>query len=150
MNVHLDQIKKLRFQTKAGVLNCRQALQESRGDLEKAKRWLRKKGMATVAKKKDRTVKAGIVEAYIHAGKQVGALVKLSCETDFVSKTKEFKNLAHELAMQVAAMNPKNISELLEQDSIRDSKQKVKDLVNQLIAKMAENVRIEAISRLKI
>jgi len=150
MKTSLEQIKKLRLETKAGVLDCRQALKDSGNDFKKAKEWLRKKGMAVVAKKKNRAAKAGIVDAYVHAGGQVGVLVKLTCETDFVSQTKEFKNLAHELAMQVAAMNPKKISELLEQDYIRDPKKKVKDLVNQVIAKVAENVKIEAISRFKI
>lgn len=142
----LDQVKKLRQETKAGIMDCRKALEAGKGDLTKAKEWLKKKGLARAAKKKDRETKTGLIGSYVHNNGQVGAMVKLSCETDFVSNTKEFKQLASELAMQAAAMKPKTIKTLLEQEYIRDPKKKVKDLVEEAIAKVGENVKIEEVS----
>lgn len=150
MNISLEKLKKLRNMTKAGVLDCRAALENSGGDLEKAKKWLEKKGLDMAAKKKNKEVKSGVVTSYIHSNNQVGALIKISCETDFVSQTKEFREFANELAMQTAAMNPANIKELMEQEYIRDPKKKIKDLLNQIIAKTAENVKIEAVQRYSI
>jgi len=150
MTITLDKIKKLRNLTNAGVMDCRRALEESKGNFEKAKVWLKKKGLKTAEKKKDRETKAGLVEAYIHSGGRVGAIVSLGCETDFVAKNKEFKKLALELAMQAAAMNPKSVAKLLEQEYIRDSKKKIKDLVNETIAKVGENIKINKVDRLEI
>ena len=148
--IDLKDIKKLRSLTKAGIMDCRKALRQTQGDFNKAKKYLKEKSMAIAAKKKDRETKTGLIEAYIHNGSQVGAIIKLSCETDFVARTKEFKQLAHELAMQTAAMKPKNVEELLEQEYIRDSEKKIKDLVQEVIGKVGENIRIEEISRLEI
>lgn len=99
-------VKKLRDMTGAGIMDCKRALEENDGDIEKAIAFLRKKGAATAAKRADKETKQGLVEAYIHAGGRIAAMVELNCETDFVAKTQEFKQLAHELAMQVAAMSP--------------------------------------------
>lgn len=143
-------IKKLRQETKAGIMDCRRALQESDGDLAKAKKWLAKKGDLTAAKKSDRETKAGLVEAYVHTDGRVASLVKLSCETDFVARNQDFKKLAHEIAMQVAAMRSKNVKELLEQEYIRDSSKKIKDLLHEAIAKIGENIKIEKISRIEV
>jgi len=99
-------IKELREATAAGVLDCKKALEASSGDLEKAKSYLRKKGLAAAAKKVDRAAEEGLIEAYIHAGSRVGALMELNCETDFVAKTQAFKELAHDLAMQIVATKP--------------------------------------------
>ena len=148
--IDLKDIKKLRNLTKAGVMDCRKALQQARGDFDKAKKHLKEKSIAIAEKKKNRETKAGLIKAYIHNGNQVGAIIKLSCETDFVAQTKELKELAHELAMQVAAMKPKNVKELLEQEYIRDSKKKVKDLVKETIGKIRENIKVEEIARLEI
>jgi elongation factor Ts len=148
MKIALDRIKKLRQQTGSGIMDCRQALQQARGDFAKAKNWLKEKGLARAAKKKDRETKVGFIEAYIHNNSQVGAMVKLSCETDFVSHTQEFKELAHEIAMQVAAMNPKTIKDLLSQVYIRDPKKKIDDLIKEAMAKLGENIKIEKVSRL--
>jgi len=150
MTISLDEIKKLRKLTRAGVMDCRRALTSSKGDIEKAKKWLKDQGMLTVQKKAGRTTKAGLVEAYVHANGQVGSLVKLVCETDFVSRTADFKELAHELALQVASMDPKDVKDLLEQEYIRDPKQKIKNLVHAVIAKTGENIKIELIARLNI
>ena len=150
MKISLDQIKKLREQTKAGVMDCRKALRQAQGDFKKAKERLKEKGVMMAQKKKGRETKAGLIEAYTHNNGQVGAMVKLRCETDFVSQTKDFKRLAHELAMQTAAMEPKNVRELLEQEYIRDPKKKIKDLIKEIIAQVGENVKIEEIKRMQI
>ncbi len=103
-------IKELREKTGAGIVDCKKALQEAGGDIEKAVEILRKKGAAKAAKKAERATAEGIVVSYIHAGGKVGALVELNCETDFVARTEDFKNLGHEIAMQVAAMAPEYVS----------------------------------------
>jgi elongation factor Ts len=105
-----DIVKKLRDQTGAGMMDCKRALEESNGDVEQATEYLRKKGAAVAAKRADREANQGVVEAYIHAGGRIGAMVELNCETDFVAKTDEFKQLAHDIAMQIAAMTPLFVS----------------------------------------
>lgn len=112
-------VKKLRDQTGAGMMDCKRALEETSGDMEKSIDFLRKKGAATAAKRADRATNQGVIDAYIHAGGRIGTMVELNCETDFVAKTPEFKALAHDLAMQVAAMNPRYISrEQVEKETI--------------------------------
>jgi elongation factor Ts len=103
-------VKKLRDKTGAGMMDCKRALEESNGDMEMATDILRKKGAAVAAKRAEKEANQGVVEAYIHAGGRIGAMVELNCETDFVAKTGEFKQLAHDIAMQIAAMNPTFIS----------------------------------------
>jgi len=142
-------ILKLRKETGAGVMDAKNTLQQLGGDYEKAKAELMKLGLAKATKKADREVKAGLVESYIHTGR-VGSLVKVSCETDFVAKTDEFKKLAKELAMQVSAMDPENIEELLKSAYIRDSKKSIEDLVKETIAKVGENIQIAEFSRFEI
>jgi elongation factor Ts len=108
--ISTEQIKQLRDKTGAGMMDCKRALEETGGDMEKAVEYLRKKGAATAAKRADKVANQGVVESYIHAGGRIGAMVELNCETDFVAKTPEFKQLAHDIAMQIAAMNPQYIS----------------------------------------
>ena len=103
-------VKKLRDKTGAGMMDCKIALTESNGDMDQAIDFLRKKGAAVAAKRADRETNQGVVEAYIHAGGRIGAMVELNCETDFVAKTPGFKQLAHDIAMQVAAMTPQYVS----------------------------------------
>lgn len=140
--VSMDQVKQLRQETQAGVMEAKKALEESESDMKKAKAWLVKRGLDKAAKKADRETSEGIVEAYIHTGGKVGALIKLTCETDFVARTEEFKTLARELAMQVASMHPKDVDELLSQDYIRDTSKTVADLVKETIAKVGENIQV--------
>ena len=117
--INTEQIKKLRQTTGAGMMDCKRALEETGGDMEKAVEYLRKKGAATAVKRADKEANQGLVEAYIHAGGRIGAMVELNCETDFVAKTPEFKSLAHDLAMQIAAMSPRYISRSeVEKDTI--------------------------------
>jgi len=110
MNITTDMIKELRELTGAGVLNCKKALEAAEGDIEKASKSLKKKGLAKAAKKADREAKEGLVGSYVHAGSHVAALVELNCETDFVARTDYFQALAHDLAMQVVAARPQYLS----------------------------------------
>ncbi len=147
MAVNVDDIKKLREETGAGIADCREALSESGGDFEKAKTFLRKKGLAKAGSKSGREVKAGVIETYSHGGR-VGVLVEVLCETDFVAKTADFKNLAHEIALQIASMRPDSVADLLEQEYIRDNSQKIDDLVKSVIAKLGENIQIGRFERI--
>ena len=106
MEITVSMIKELRDRTGAGILDCKQALGDAEGDMDKAARILREKGLEAVAKKAERETWEGLVHAYVHAGDRLGALVELNCETDFVARTKEFRQLAHDIAMQVAAASP--------------------------------------------
>jgi len=103
-------VKELREATGAGVLDCRKALEATGGDFEAAVAYLREKGLAEAAKKVDRTAREGIIEAYVHHGNRVGVILELNCETDFVARTEEFRNLAHELALHIAFANPRYLS----------------------------------------
>jgi len=150
MKNNLDQIKKLRAKTKAGVMDCRQALEASGDNLKKAEEWLRKKGLQSASKRLGRETDCGLVEAYTHAKGKIVAVVELCCETDFVARTEDFKKLAHELAMQVAALNPKNIKELLSQPWIRDESKKIDELIKELSAKTGENIKVNRLYRLEL
>ena len=107
MEITTDMIKELRAATGAGILDCRKALTEADGDFQKAVDWLREKGMATAAKRADREASQGIVELYSHGGGRVGVMVEVNCETDFVARSDKFRELAHELALQIAASAPR-------------------------------------------
>jgi elongation factor Ts len=107
MEITTEMIKELRAATSAGVLDCRKALEEANGDFQKAVDWLREKGMATAAKRADREASQGTVELYSHGGGRVGVMVEVNCETDFVARSDKFRELAHELALQIAASAPR-------------------------------------------
>ena len=158
-------IRTLRDQTGAGIMDCKQALEGSNGDLEKAAEALREKGLAGVAKRVGRATNEGVIEAYVHTGGRVGSIVELGCESDFVARTDEFQQMAHDLAMQVAAMSPIYLSEedieegderpaaqvaLLSQPFIKNSSSSVGELVQELAAKMGENVRVVRFNRLAV
>ncbi len=149
MTVDTKLIKELREKTGAGINDCREALLESKGDLKKAEEILQKKGFEKAAKKGDRETGQGLVESYVHAGR-IGVLVELNCETDFVARTDEFKTLAHEIALQVSSMNPKNTEELLKQEYIRDGSKTIDDLVKAAIAKLGENIVLGRFHRIEI
>lgn len=150
MAITLDQIKELRELTGAGILDVRKALETSGGDKKKALEILKQKGAEVAEKKKERATQAGLIECYAHNNGKVAAMVELLCETDFVARNEEFKNLAHELAMQVAAMNPKNVDELLKQEYVRDPSKTVEDLIKELIGKIRENIKIKRFQRFEI
>ncbi|MDP2638540.1 MAG: translation elongation factor Ts [Candidatus Levybacteria bacterium] len=143
-------LKRLRSETLAGIADCRKALEETKGDYKKAVEWIRAKGLEKAAKKSDRETSQGLIESYIHQNGRVGALVEVLCETDFVARTDVFKNLVHEICMQAAAMNPKDVKALLAQDYIRDGSKKVEDLVKEAIAKLGENIVIKKLQRFEI
>ncbi len=147
MNISLDLLKKLREETSAGVADCRQALENANGDYEKAKKFLGERGLEKAAKKEGKETSQGIVESYVHAGK-IGVLVELRCETDFVARTDEFRSLAHEVALQVASMNPKNAEDLLKSQYIRDTSVTIAELIKQIVAKVGENITVARFTRI--
>ncbi len=147
MAVNIDDLKKLREETGAGIADVRQALEEAEGDLEKARQVIKQKGLDKAASKSDREVSAGLVEVYSHGGR-VGVILEVLCETDFVAKTDDFKNLAHELALQIASMKPESVNELLAQDYIRDGSQTVDALIKSVVAKLGENIQVGRFERI--
>jgi elongation factor Ts len=149
-NIDLKTLKKLRDETSASIADCRRALDEAEGDYKKALAWLQKRATEIAAKKADRETSQGLIESYIHGGGKVGVLVELLCETDFVAKTDEFKHLAKEVAMQVAAMNPETVEDLLKQDYIRDGSQTIEGLVKAAIGKIGENITVKRFIRFEI
>ena len=150
MKITTDQIKSLRDQVGAGILECRKALEESSGDEKKALSLLRKKGVEIAKKKQERETKQGLLEAYSHNGGKVVSVVELLCESDFVARNEEFKTLAHELAMQVAAMNPSSVDELLKQEYIRDASKTIDGLVKEVVGKIRENIKVNRIARFSL
>lgn len=150
MAVDVKQIKKLRKDSGVSIADCRKALEESNGVYEKAIEWLKKQGIEKAEKKQDRATAQGLIESYIHLNGKVGVLVEILCETDFVARTEDFKHLAHEVAMQIAAMNPKDVDTLLKQEYIRDGSITIENLVKQTIAKLGENIVIKEFRRLEI
>ncbi len=150
MAIDVKLIKKLREETKASIADCRMALEESKGEIEKAKEWLKERGLQKAGKKEGRETTEGLVDAYIHQNGRVGSLIELSCETDFVAKTDEFKQLAKEIGMQVSAMKPKTLDELLKQEYIRDSSQTIEQLIKTTIGKLGENIILKKFVRFEI
>ncbi|MBP9719533.1 MAG: translation elongation factor Ts [Candidatus Levybacteria bacterium] len=149
-SANIELLKKLRNETSAGIADCRKALEETDNNYEKAKEWLKAKGLEKAEKKGDREVGQGLVESYVHQTGRVAALVEILCETDFVARTDEFKLLAKEVAMQVASMNPKDVDALLKQDYIRDNSLTIEKLIKQTIGKLGENIVVKKISRIAI
>jgi elongation factor Ts len=125
MSIPAEDIKTLREKTGAGILDCRKALEEADGDIEKAIIVLREKGMADAEKRSDRETSNGILELYSHIGSRVGVMVEVNCETDFVARTPEFQELAHEIALQIAAMSPRWTSEEQVPEEILKAKQDI-------------------------
>ena len=148
--VDINLLKKLRNETGVSLADCRKALEETKNDYKKALVWLKEAGLKKAAKKSDRETSQGLVESYIHQNGRVGALVEILCETDFVARTDEFKNLVHEICMQVAAMNPKDVSALLKQEYIRDGSKTIENLIKEAIAKLGENIVVKNLQRFEI
>ncbi|MDO8488182.1 MAG: translation elongation factor Ts [bacterium] len=142
MKVSLKDIKELREATGAGVADCREALEEAKGNGDKAMLVLQKKGLERAAKKEGRQVKAGHVFSYIHHNGRVGVLVSLACETDFVAKTDDFQALGKELCLHIAASQPETVEDLLDQEYVRDASQKVSQLIKGVIGKLGENIQV--------
>lgn len=194
MAITAAMVKELREKSGAGMMDCKKALTETNGDMEKAVDFLREKGLASVAKKSSRIASEGLVEAYVHGGR-IGVLVEVNSETDFVAKNEEFQNFVKDIAMQIAAVAPKYVSReevpadeveheknvlteqarsenkpehiiekmvegrlekfyeeicLLDQDFIKDSDKKIRDILNDLIAKIGENIKIRRFVRFEV
>jgi len=195
MEITAAMVKELRTRTGAGMMDCKSALAESEGDVEKAIEYLRVKGLSKAAKKSDRTTAEGLVFSYIHPGNRIGVLLEVNCETDFVARTDEFQSFVNDLAMQVAAASPvavtreeipSNVIEkerelfrsqaleegkpekvvdkivdgrvekfyaeaaLLDQVFVKDNDKKVRDLVNEAIASLGENIRVARFARFQL
>ena len=163
MDITVEMIKDLRLKTGAGVMDCKSALEEATGNAVQAEDLLRQKGLADAAKRVGRETREGLVEAYIHMGGRLGALIEVNCETDFVAHTPELKELVHDLAMQVAAMpsttyiDETDVEEgelrpfgevvLLDQSFIKDPSRMVRDVIQEITAKVGENVRVRRFAR---
>ena len=165
MDITTEQIKELRTESGAGVMDCRNALKEASGDKAEALKILLKQGFVKAQKTAGRTAKQGLVVSYIHSGGRIGALVEVNTETDFVARTAEFQELAHNVAMQVAAMAPEYLSKdscptgveidfqnvcLLLQPFIKDPTRTVQDLITELIAKTGENIVVSRFARFEL
>ena len=167
MESNVETIKELRARTSAGVMDCKKALEESNGDLDKAEQILTQKGIASAVKRSSRETGDGIVESYIHSGGRIGVLVEINCETDFVARTDDFKELAHDVAMQIAAMAPIYVSTedapsdssqetvsqeniLMQQPFIKDPTKSIQELVNESIGKLGENIRVRRFTRFSL
>ncbi len=150
MELNIQDIKKLREETGAGVLDAKTALQNSDGDYEKAKAYLAAKGLDKADKKADRITKDGLIYSYIHGNGKVGSMVYIACETDFVAKTDDFKNLCHAVALQVCSGDYENVEELVKDDFIRDPSKTITSLVKETIAKVGENIEVKSFSKLSV
>ncbi len=148
--INTDKIKQLRDQTGLSFSEIKKALDEAGDNIDKAVEILRARGSNIADKKSTRQLKAGIIDSYIHSTKKVGSLLELLCETDFVARNEEFQFLAHELAMQVAAMKPSNLDELLSQPYVKDPSQTIKDFITQYIAKLGENIQVGRFQLLEV
>lgn len=147
MTISTEQIKALRAATGARILDCQKALIEADGDLAKAKQIVEAKGLARAEKTEDRETKAGYIAAYVHTTGNVAALLELLCETDFVGQNEEFRQLAKDLAMQVVAMQPANVEELLQQDFIKDPEKTVDLVIKALSGKIGEKMTVSRFVR---
>ena len=165
MAISAEDVKKLREQTGAGMLDSKNALAEAKGDIERAKAILNEAGFAAATKRADRETAEGLVQSYIHHNQRVGALVEVNCETDFVARTDDFKELVAAIALQVGGTQPKYVSMedlpedsdedpkaivLLEQPYLRDESKTIGDLVREAIAKTGENIRIKRFARFEL
>lgn len=165
MAVDLEAVKRLRELTGAGMLDCRNALEQASGDFEKAKEILRQKGHAAAAKRAERATAEGLVHAYLHHNGSIGALVEVNCESDFVARTDDFRQLVQDIALQVAATNPLYLSPddipdgaevdpkeacLLLQPFVRDESLTIQDMVNEAIRKTGENIRVRRFARFEL
>ncbi|MAF20183.1 MAG: translation elongation factor Ts [Parcubacteria group bacterium] len=148
--ISVEQIKELRQKTGLSVIECKKALEQVKGDEAKALEILSKKGAEKAIKKLARETKQGLIEAYLHNNGKIGVIVELNCETDFVAKNDQFKELAHDLAMHIAALNTQDVEELLSQPFIKDESKTIQTLITENVAKLGENIKVGKFVRLEI
>ncbi|MCD6422024.1 translation elongation factor Ts [bacterium] len=145
--VNTEDLVALRKKTQAPISQCKEALEEAKGDLKKAEEILKKKGLLSAEKKMDRATAEGIVEAYIHSNRKVGVLLEVNCETDFVARNEDFQKFVHQVAMQIASMNPKDVKDLLKQEWIFEPGATVEEKLKEMIHKTGENIQIKRFER---
>ena len=148
-DVSIQDIKRLRELTGVGMTDAKKALAEAKGDFDKALEQMRKKGLTKAEKRAEREARSGVIGSYVHDGR-IGVLVEVNCETDFVAKTDEFKELVKDLCLHIAASEPENEAELLGQPFIKNPDQTVDDYVKEAIAKLGENIVVRRFSRLAL
>ncbi len=148
--VTTEQIKDLRQSTGMSVMQCKKALESAGGNKEKAIEHLKEQGVKVADKKSDRELKSGIVSAYVHNNDSIGVLLELACETDFVARNEEFKSLAFELAMQVAACDPSEVEVLMSQPYIKEPDKTVSDLIKDSVQKFGERIEISRMTRFEV
>ncbi len=148
--VKIEDLKKIREATGISIDAIREALEEAGGEIEKALEILKERGALVAAKKASRQTGEGIVSSYMHANGKVGVMIKLLCETDFVARTEQFKELGHEIAMHIAAMNPESVEELIAQPYVRNQDQTIDQLMKDYISKLGENIQIGEFCRFEI
>jgi elongation factor Ts len=160
-----ETIKELREKTGAGVIDCKKALEEAGGNMDRACEILIERGIASAEKKSDRAAEQGLIETYVHGGGRIGVLVEVKCETDFVARNEQFKELAHDIALQIAAMSPEFVSKedvppgtkcdpitvcLLQQPFIKDPSRTIQDIIAETIAKTGENIKVRRFTRFEL
>lgn len=165
MQISTEMVKELRQKTGAGVIDCKKALTDAEGNFEKACEIINQRGLAIAQKKSSRVAEQGIIECYVHTGGHLGVMVEVNCETDFVARTSEFKELAHNIALQISAMSPQFISPeeippdakvdpqvacLLLQPFIKDPSKSIQDIITETIAKTGENIKVRRFVRFEL
>lgn len=146
----IELVKKIRTETGLGIMEIKSAVEESKGDKKKAKEILKEKGFKKAEKKAERKTSQGRVATYTHSTGKIGVMVELQCETDFVAKHEDFLALTKDLCLQVAAMSPKNVKELLKQEFIKDPSKNIDEMVKSLVVKFGENIQLARIERFEI
>ena len=165
MDISAEQVKELRQKTGAGVMDCKKALTEAGGNFEKACNLITERGLVIAKKKSERTAEQGVIECYVHTGNHLGVMVEVNCETDFVARTPDFKELAHNIALQISAMCPQYVSAddipagtevdkqtacLLLQPFIKDPGKSIQDLITETVAKTGENIKVRRFVRYEL
>ena len=165
MEISTEKVKELREKTGAGVMDCKKALIEASGDFAKAADVIGERGLVIARKKAERVANQGIIESYVHQGGRIGAIVEVNCETDFVARTPEFKELVHDIALQIAAMSPQFVSSeeasseieadlkevcLYLQPFVKDPSKTIQDIITETIAKVGENIKIRRFCRFEL
>lgn len=147
--ISVEEIKRLRELTGVGITDAKRALTDAGGDFDKALAQMRKKGLAKAEKRGEREARAGLVGGYVHDGR-IGVILEVNCETDFVAKTDEFKELVKDLSLQICSSDPKDIKDLLKQEFIKDTSKTVGDIVKEANAKLGENIVVRRFERLAL